>query len=49
MHDTPAPDRPPIAPHLPTHSSVQRFHFDPFATRPREECTVGALRGRVTD
>ncbi len=26
------------------HNAMKHFHFDPFATRPREECTVGALR-----
>ena len=30
-------------------NAMKRFHFDPFAVRPREECTVAALRARVTD
>lgn len=31
-----------------THLNAMRvFSFDPFAHRPREECTVGALRARV--
>jgi hypothetical protein len=30
-------------------NAMQRFHFDPYAVRPREECTVAALRARVTD
>jgi predicted TIM-barrel fold metal-dependent hydrolase len=33
-----------------THQNALRhYRFDPFATRPREECTVGALRARATD
>jgi len=33
-----------------THENAMRhFRFDPFATRPREECTVSALRARATD
>ena len=30
-------------------NAMKRFHFDPFAVRTREECTVAALRSRVTD
>jgi hypothetical protein len=25
-------------------NAMERFRFDPFAYRPRERCTVGALR-----
>jgi len=33
-----------------THVNAMRdFHFDPFAYRPREQCTVGALRAEATD
>ncbi|MEY2589158.1 MAG: hypothetical protein QOJ67_1142 [Acidimicrobiaceae bacterium] len=33
-----------------THGNAMRhFRFDPFAVRPREECTVGALRATATD
>jgi predicted TIM-barrel fold metal-dependent hydrolase len=33
-----------------THANALRyFRFDPFAHRPREECTVGALRARAAD
>ncbi len=33
-----------------THQNAMRhFRFDPFAHRPREECTVGALRGGARD
>ena len=33
-----------------THENAMRiFRFDPFAVRPREQCTVGALRAGVTD
>jgi predicted TIM-barrel fold metal-dependent hydrolase len=33
-----------------THENAMRhFRFDPFASRPREECTVGALRAGATD
>jgi hypothetical protein len=33
-----------------THLNAMRhFRFDPFAVRPREDCTVGALRARATD
>ena len=28
-------------------NAMEHFHFDPFAVRPREECTVGALRRRA--
>jgi hypothetical protein len=31
-----------------THENAMRFfRFDPFATRPREQCTVGALRAEA--
>jgi hypothetical protein len=33
-----------------THENAMRhFRFDPFATRPRERCTVGALRAEASD
>src|SRR5260370_8304431 len=33
-----------------THENAMRhFRFDPFASRPRESCTVGALRASATD
>ncbi|MHB8439361.1 MAG: amidohydrolase family protein [Acidimicrobiales bacterium] len=33
-----------------THENAMRiFQFDPFAHRPREKCTVGALRAEATD
>ena len=33
-----------------THSNAMRhFRYDPFAHRPRESCTVGALRAEATD
>jgi predicted TIM-barrel fold metal-dependent hydrolase len=33
-----------------THQNALRhFRFDPFSARPREECTVGALRAGATD
>ena len=33
-----------------THQNAMRhFQFDPFATRPRSQCTVGALRDEVGD
>ncbi|HVU71752.1 MAG TPA: amidohydrolase family protein [Mycobacteriales bacterium] len=33
-----------------THLNAMRhFRFDPFSVRPREECTVGALRAQATD
>ena len=33
-----------------THLNAMRnFQFDPFAHRPREQCTVGALRAEATD
>ncbi|MBA3654784.1 MAG: amidohydrolase [Actinobacteria bacterium] len=33
-----------------THENAMRFfRFDPFAVRPRDECTVGALRAQATD
>jgi hypothetical protein len=32
-----------------THLNAMRvFRYDPFARRPRESCTVGALRSRAT-
>ena len=30
-------------------NAIRHYRFDPFAGRPREECTVGALRARATD
>jgi len=30
-------------------NAIRDFHFDPFAHRPREQCTVGALRAEATD
>ncbi|HXX90811.1 MAG TPA: amidohydrolase family protein [Acidimicrobiales bacterium] len=33
-----------------THTNAMRhFRFDPFAHRPREQCTVGALRAQASD
>ena len=33
-----------------THTNAMRhFQFDPFAHRPKEACTVGALRAEATD
>ena len=33
-----------------THENAMRhFRFDPFAVRPREQCTVGALRAGARD
>jgi predicted TIM-barrel fold metal-dependent hydrolase len=33
-----------------THENAMRFfQFDPFSVRPREECTVGALRAQAAD
>ena len=33
-----------------THLNAMRhFHYDPFSVRPREQCTVGALRAEATD
>jgi predicted TIM-barrel fold metal-dependent hydrolase len=33
-----------------THENAMRhFQFDPFATRPKEQCTAGALRAEATD
>jgi predicted TIM-barrel fold metal-dependent hydrolase len=33
-----------------THENAMRlFHYDPFAFRPKETCTVGALRAEATD
>jgi hypothetical protein len=33
-----------------THENAMRhFRFDPFATRPRERCTAGALRAEAAD
>ena len=33
-----------------THENAMRwYHFDPFAHRPREQCTVAALRAEVPD
>ena len=30
-------------------NAMHHFSFDPFATRPREHCTVAALRSEATD
>jgi hypothetical protein len=30
-------------------NAMANFTFDPFAHRPREECTVGALRAQAVD
>jgi len=30
-------------------NAMRHFRFDPFAVRPREECTVGALRRKAAD
>jgi hypothetical protein len=30
-------------------NAMQHFRYDPFAERPREECTVGALRASAAD
>jgi predicted TIM-barrel fold metal-dependent hydrolase len=30
-------------------NAIRHFRFDPFAVRPREECTVGALRAGAAD
>jgi len=33
-----------------THGNAMRhYQFDPFAIRPRERCTVGALRAEAVD
>ena len=33
-----------------THTNAMRlFSYDPFTRRPREQCTVGALRAEATD
>jgi len=33
-----------------THENAMRhYQFDPFATRPKEQCTVGALRAQSPD
>ena len=33
-----------------THENAMRlFHYDPFSVRPREKCTVAALRSEATD
>jgi len=33
-----------------THENAMRhFHFDPYATRPREQCTVAVLRSEAAD
>ena len=28
---------------------MRHYHFDPFATRPKEQCTVAALRAESPD
>jgi predicted TIM-barrel fold metal-dependent hydrolase len=30
-------------------NAMRDFHYDPFAHRPKEQCTVGALRAEATD
>ena len=30
-------------------NATRDFHFDPFAHRPKEQCTVAALRAEATD
>ena len=30
-------------------NAMQHYSFDPFAIRPREQCTAGALRAEATD
>ena len=30
-------------------NALREFRYDPFAHRPKEECTVGALRAEATD
>jgi hypothetical protein len=30
-------------------NAMKLYQFDPFSRRPRQECTVGALRARATD
>jgi hypothetical protein len=30
-------------------NAMKHFHFDPFSVRPRERCTVGALRAEAAD
>jgi predicted TIM-barrel fold metal-dependent hydrolase len=30
-------------------NAIRHYQFDPFRTRPRQECTVGALRATATD
>ena len=30
-------------------NAMKHFHFDPFSVRPREQCTVGALRAEAAD
>jgi hypothetical protein len=30
-------------------NAMKHFHFDPFSVRPREKCTVGALRAEAVD
>jgi hypothetical protein len=30
-------------------NAIDHFRYDPFAERPREECTVGALRASAAD
>jgi hypothetical protein len=33
-----------------THENAMRiFQYDPFSVRPREQCTVGALRAEAVD
>jgi hypothetical protein len=30
-------------------NAMKHFSFDPFSVRPREQCTVGALRAEASD
>ena len=30
-------------------NAMKHFQFDPFSVRPREQCTVGALRAEASD
>jgi predicted TIM-barrel fold metal-dependent hydrolase len=35
--------------HITHLNAMREYHFEPFSTRPREKCTVGALRAEATD
>jgi hypothetical protein len=39
----------PVVAKLSHENAMRHFRFDPFATRPRERCTVGALRAEAVD